>query len=104
MALWLGRKEIRDQEELIQFLSLKGIEYEKGNPSIYVKGNIRYISSEDGIILTFEQNNKKIIYEKIGDSKRLIIDAENPWRIEIYLGKNVEVFYYHPYLIFVFNK
>jgi len=104
MALWLGRKEIRDKEELIQFLSLKGIEYEKGDSSIYVQGIIRYISTEDGIIITFEQNNKKIIYEKIGDSKRLTIDAESPWRIEIYLGNNVEIFYYHPYLIFVFNK
>ena len=92
-----GFARIRDLNDLGQVLYLRDFEflYSEIFQEIQIKGDLIYYL---GNTVTFRQNQKYIIIEKMSNSTRLLIDSGGNFEIETYLGPEYKISYNYPYL------
>ncbi len=97
-----SRKQIQRQK-LIDALKELGIDFERGEDSVRIKGLAGSVCC--GHIIVYQIPDTKIVFEEFGDANRIILnstDGTEPGIKQILLDKSVYARYDFPYLIIQF--
>jgi hypothetical protein len=100
------RKKISTKEELVEVFKSLNLDFEEGEYSIKVRGEVIFVTTEIVPSVYIQQNNIRLGFEKSSESKTLIIleypDIYTEKKTYIDLDNRVSVYFDKPFMVFHF--
>jgi hypothetical protein len=99
------RKKISTKEELVEFFKSLNLDFEEGDNSLKVRGEVVFVKTEIPW-LYIQQNNIRLGFERYSKSNLLVVlvypDIYTETKILVDLDKEIIAYYDKPFMIFRF--